>query len=269
MYRVLLRVHPSARAGYRSQMAATFDALLHAAARRGLSSIAALLVSESIGLVRDTHSQVSRPRLMRLDVLAQDLRFVCRSLAATPVFSLLVIGTLALGMGANGALFIVIDRLFFRPPGGVHDVETLTRLYRRVPSRSLGASPADVTVTPYMSFPAFRDVEAALRAEARVIGYGELRVPIGRGESPEITPVAWVGPGYFATLEVAAPTLGRYLTDEECRVETPVATAVISYEAWQRRLGASRYFVECYVVAMPLTRLFESADGLERLALVE
>ena len=171
-----------------------------------------------------------------VDAWVQDLRYVVRSLAAARGFSLLIITTLALGIGANGALFSVVDRLFFRAPPGVHDVGDLARLYRQMP----GATRPDGKPQPlsrYFSYPGFQSIAAGMPAGS-VTGYFTGRLALGRGEDPPRIGTAWIAPYYFSLLRVGPPALGRYLTDEECRVPTSEHVAVISFEEWKARYGS-------------------------------
>ncbi len=64
-----------------------------------------------------------------LDAAWSDLRFAARSLVRTPGFTVVVVLTLALGLGATAAMFGLLDRLLLRPPIGVRDPERVARLY--------------------------------------------------------------------------------------------------------------------------------------------
>jgi len=63
-----------------------------------------------------------------IDAIAQDLRYALRTLARSPGLSLAAVLTLGLGIGANSAMFGVVDRLFFRPPAHVVDPDRVVRV---------------------------------------------------------------------------------------------------------------------------------------------
>jgi len=63
-----------------------------------------------------------------MDTLIQDVRYALRTLARSPGLSLAAVLTLGLGIGANSAMFGVVDRLFFRPPPHVVDPDRVVRV---------------------------------------------------------------------------------------------------------------------------------------------
>src|SRR5258706_15429173 len=64
-----------------------------------------------------------------LEHFIQDLRYAIRTLARSPAFTLGVVLTLGLGIGANVAMFPIVDRMLFRPPPYLHDPATTHRVY--------------------------------------------------------------------------------------------------------------------------------------------
>ncbi|HET9707365.1 MAG TPA: hypothetical protein VFP39_03580, partial [Gemmatimonadales bacterium] len=63
-----------------------------------------------------------------METLLQDLRYAARSLTRSPGLTIAAVLTLGLGIGANSAMFGVVDRLFFRPPAHVQDPDRVVRV---------------------------------------------------------------------------------------------------------------------------------------------
>src|SRR6478609_1789676 len=84
-------------------------------------------------VVSTSNTSPSRPRSpMRtawFDAFTQDVRYAARGLRGRPAFTAAVVVTLALGVGANAAIFSIVDRLLFRPPPMLANPELTHRIY--------------------------------------------------------------------------------------------------------------------------------------------
>ena len=161
----------------------------------------------------------------RLDVLRQEIRHAVRGLRRAPGFTLTVVLTLALGIGANTAIFSVVDQLLLRPlpyPDG----QQLLRIYESEP----GASQRD-DVSPANWFDWQRQSQmleslAAWRtASATLTGNGNAERVQGQIVSAEFFPLLGV-----------EPLLGRVIAPEHDRPNAPLV-AVLSHSLWERRFG--------------------------------
>ena len=76
------------------------------------------------------------------ETFVQDLRYTLRGLRAKPGFTTAVVVTLALGIGANAAIFGIVDRMLFRPPPMLRDADMVHRIYDATTFRDqLGLEP--------------------------------------------------------------------------------------------------------------------------------
>ena len=163
---------------------------------------------------------------------AADVRYTVRSLGRAPTLVATVVVTLALGLGANGAVFALVDRLFLRPPPGVEAPERVHRLYVTQPQRSGGT----FTRAP-LNYLEVRAVTAALAGSARVAAYAHSERRLGQGPDAQPVKVVYAGPGYFPTLGVRV-TFGRAFVPDEERIDAAAPVAVLSDALWRRAFGA-------------------------------
>lgn len=166
-----------------------------------------------------------------LDPLRQDVSYVLRSIARAPSFTLLVVLTLALGLGTTSALFSFIDRLYLRPPAGVESPATLRRVW--IQHSRTEDFPA-VSSQP-MNLRRFRAIADASDA-AHFAGYfpdGALR--FGGGRSTQPLHGTFVSASYFQVLG-AKITLGRFFATDEDRFDAPQHVVVLSHRFWKKRL---------------------------------
>jgi predicted permease len=166
-----------------------------------------------------------------VDSMAQDARYAARGLRARPGFTLIVAGTLALGIGANSSMFSIVDRLVLRAPDQIRDPDQVVQ----VVSRYRGNRGVQVT-WPYASYTDFRDHVQAFANVAAVTSGGRQDFPLGRGADATRVAGALVTASFFTTLGVT-PALGRFFLPEDDQEANPARSAVIGYGFWQRHFG--------------------------------
>ena len=168
-----------------------------------------------------------------MDTLFQDLRYALRTLAKTPGFTLGVVLTLALGIGANVAMFSVVDRMLFRPPPLLHKPGATHRIYlARTFSGKEHAS-------GYLQYARYVDLTSWTTAFARTAAFTEQDLAIGVGTEAREMRVGIVSAGFFGCFD-APPALGRYFSAAEDSPPNGTAVAVLAYGFWQTRYGGRR-----------------------------
>src|SRR5256886_8131691 len=177
--------------------------------------------------------------IARLESIVRDLRYAMRSLKSRPAFTLTVIATLALGIGANTAIFTLVDALVLRPLPVLHPEQLV-----------IVSDPAEVNtnnvglpLTDYVSVPLYRDVRARNTVFTDMYANGEsgtLDVQMGPGTNAtaEQPHARFVTGNFFSVLGVPAYA-GRTFTaaEDETPGEDPVA--VLTYDYWQGRFSGS------------------------------
>lgn len=169
--------------------------------------------------------------LVWIDILTQDLRWASRSLRRNPTFTIGVILTVALGLGANAALFGVIDRLMFRQPAYLRDPTQVNRVYSY--SFIAGANRTHREMNPQT----FATMERATNIFEQVAGISDQSLAVGAGSASRELPVSAVTGSYF-DLFAARPTVGRFITVEDDRAPDGAPVVVLSYSYWRDQLGA-------------------------------
>ncbi|HEV3201400.1 MAG TPA: ABC transporter permease [Bryobacteraceae bacterium] len=162
-------------------------------------------------------------RLVWFDDLLHDLRYGLRTMRKSPGFTLTVVLTLALGMGANTAIFGLIDAVLLRSLP-VKDPSSLFFL-NNGGARDVGGSP------PYPCFERFRSLAKSFTG---IAAYSTNDFGIRIGSAMEQVDGAVVSGNYFEVLGVT-PFAGRLMVASDERLDPPVA--VISYGFWQRRFA--------------------------------
>ena len=162
-----------------------------------------------------------------LDEIGRDIRYAFRMLARNPGFSVVVVVTLALGIGANTAIFSLIDALMLRslPVRNPHELVQLT----------MRLSDAKGPAGDSFSYAIVRALADRTEIFAGVAGFTGHTFTEGSGESIRKVPGALVTGEYYETLGLT-PASGRLLTRLDDRPGAPLAV-VISDRYWEREFG--------------------------------
>lgn len=161
--------------------------------------------------------------------ILQDLRYAARLLLRTPGFTLLAALTLALGIGANAAIFSVIDAVLLRPlPYG--QPERLVFLYTQFPEMSFDRF--------WTSAPEFLELRQKSKGFLEELGAYTTGASNITGEQPVRVKTARISAGLFDVLQVK-PELGHVFTAKDDLPNTePVL--VLSHELWKTAFGGER-----------------------------
>ena len=171
----------------------------------------------------------------RWTALGSDLRFVVRSLTRSPLYTLIAVATLALGVGATTSLFSVVDSILLRPLP-FPESDRLVQV-ERVDEDGV---PDQVSWPDYVDW---RDQVTGLTGLAAYTGDGRT---LGWDDQTELLDGARVSANYFDVMQVA-PQLGRTFTADEDRFDGASAI-IISHGLWQTRLGGVSDVLERTVV---------------------
>jgi putative ABC transport system permease protein len=160
--------------------------------------------------------------------MLQDLRYALRTLLKSPSYSAIAVLVIALGIGANAAIFSFVDAMLLRPLPYPH----ADRLYAPIsmnPAR--GSDRSSITYADYEDWKREHDVFESVALVSETI------VDLTGGSEPERISGLLVSQEFFA-LTRPQPIVGRTLRPEDHAAKAP-RVAVISYSLWQRRFGGA------------------------------
>jgi predicted permease len=166
--------------------------------------------------------------------LIQDFRFAVRQMAKRPGFTAVVLLTMALGIGANAAIFSVLDAVLLRPLPYSHP-ERLVKLWSRFTGIGM---PNDQN---WVSAPEFRDFQQLNHSFSELAAIASGSINLGVKGSPQRVVGASVSPGLFPMLGTQ-PLLGRNFLSEEGQPGRD-HEVILSYGLWQRVFGANKNIV--------------------------
>ena len=173
-----------------------------------------------------------------MHTLLQDIRYGIRTLLKQPAFTAIAIITIALGIGANTAIFSVVNAVILRPLPYT-DADRLMMLWSTTAKDGNQEQP--------FSFADYNDLRAQAKSFSTIAAASPLwNFTLTGGGEPEPIQGLWVSQNLFDTLG-ARPEIGRgFLADDDRQGANPVV--MISNALWQRRFGGDRN-----VIGRPLT----------------
>ena len=169
--------------------------------------------------------------------LRQDVVYAARSLRRTPLVSIAIIATLALGLATVSAVFSLLDQLYWRPPAGVADAGALRRVWTRQLQRWDGRRVA----RPSLSYPRYLALAESFGDRARFgLFMNDTTVRLGTGVHAPRVSLTLAERAYFDVLGVRL-SHGRIWDVDDDRIMAPSPVAVVSERFAARHLdGASR-----------------------------
>jgi len=161
-----------------------------------------------------------------------DLRYAIRSLIRTPGFTLVAILTLALGIGANTAIFQLIDAVALRPLP-VPQPHELVEIRIAGGNRGFGVNPDRYA---QLTQPLWQEVRGQQQALNGLFAWGTRGFRVGERSDLRYASGIAVSGEYFSTLGVK-PYRGRLIQPSDEAAACPATVAVVSYDFWQYRMG--------------------------------
>ncbi len=164
-----------------------------------------------------------------IETTLQDVRYGARMLRKNPIFTAVAVLTLALGIGANTAIFSLVNSVMLRflP---VEKPEELVQVLRRSPRQ--GGQVVSIFTNPIWE--QFRDRQVVFSG---TFAWGPARFDLARGGEARYANGLWVSGDFFRTLGVR-PALGRLISDADDR-RGCAGAAVLSYSFWQEHFGGA------------------------------
>jgi putative ABC transport system permease protein len=213
-------------------------------------------VSNDVKVLSSTTSRVAMTSpWYLLDELTHDVRFAFRTLRKSRGFAATVILTLALGIGANAAMFGVVDRLMFRPYAYLRDPSTVHRVYLRATYRGTTSTSWHTEYVRYL------DLKRWSRSFDEWSGFATRPMAVGVGDASRERQVAAVNATFFRFFD-APPALGRYFVAAEDTTPRGADVAVLGYGFWKSEFGGRNVLGEVLQVGnIPATIVGVAPEG--------
>lgn len=166
-----------------------------------------------------------------IDELSGDTRYALRTMRKSPAFTLVVVVTLALGIGANTTIFTLVDAVLLRPASVPHPEELYQVMFGGPGSGGRASVDGEFTSALWEALRSRQDVFSGMAA------WADEEFNLARGGAVDHVYGLWVSGDYFATLGVQ-PAIGRLIAPEDDRRGCP-SIAVLGYDFWQSRYAGA------------------------------
>ncbi|MCC6202988.1 MAG: ABC transporter permease [Gammaproteobacteria bacterium] len=182
-----------------------------------------------------------------------DVRYCLRGFARRPLFAIVIVSTLAFGIGVNVAVLALFEQVLLRPLP-VAEPDRLVNLVSPGPKPGRTSSNQAGTSDSVFSYPMFRDLERLEIPLAGIAGHVHVAANLGRDGHTTAGGAMLVSGRYFALLGLQ-PALGRLLDAHDDRSNGDASVVVLSHDYWRNELGGDPGVLGATLVVngMPLT----------------
>jgi putative ABC transport system permease protein len=171
-----------------------------------------------------------------LDTMWRDFRYGARVLLRQPAFACIAISSLALGIGANTAIFQLVDTVRLRTLP-VPAPEELARVM--VDAGDSGRTGRFTSRYSQLTYPLYERIRDAQQSFSSLAAWGPMVVDLSASGESRPAQGIWVSGNFFSTLGVQ-PAIGRLIGPDEDRRDCPSPVAVLSHSFWQREYGGQQ-----------------------------
>jgi predicted permease len=187
-----------------------------------------------------------------LEQLMQDFRFAIRSLRKRPLFLLIPVLSLSIGIGSNTAIFSVVNRFLLAPPEGIPNADRMVEVGRGRDGRGFDS----------FAYPDFLDLRREAEPLQELAAYEMQMLTVSRGDAGERVFGMLVSANYFDVLGLR-PTLGRGFLPEEDVGPDEHPVVVLGHGLWESRMGGDPEIVgsTVFVNRQPYTVVGVAPEG--------
>jgi predicted permease len=167
--------------------------------------------------------------------MLQDLRFALRQLRKSPGFALVAVLTLALGIGANTAIFTLLDQALLRMLPVNHPEQLVRLRYEGLHTGNINYYGGDEY--DYFSYPEYQELRDRNSAFSGVIANSESQVGVRWNNQPELANAELISGNYFDVLGIK-PAIGRLILPSDDIAQNSGTVTVLSYGYWTSRFNS-------------------------------